>query len=68
MILEHDRRSQNDRRELDIGASRDQDERRSVPERRTPIVEEVEFDDIIEVFPIGFHYHPAAGVPRGQGD
>ncbi|MDR0776553.1 MAG: hypothetical protein LBE81_07940 [Azonexus sp.] len=52
MILEYDRRSNLDRRESDVGASRDRDERRRMPERRAPVVEEVEFDDVIEVMPV----------------
>ncbi len=52
MTLKYDRRSNNDRRELDVGAPHDQDERRWMPERRTPVVEEVEFDDVIEVLSV----------------
>ncbi|MDR1995287.1 hypothetical protein [Azonexus sp.] len=69
MILEYDRRNNRDRRELDVGASRDLDERRWVPERRTSIVEETEFDDVIEVLPVGGSWHnPAAQIPRGPGE
>ncbi|MCL2636378.1 MAG: hypothetical protein FWD50_07135 [Betaproteobacteria bacterium] len=75
MTTEYDRRNNRDRRELDVGASRDLDERRWVPERRTPLVEEAEFDDVIEVLPVGVSWpNPGAqtsldpgGTERGRG-
>ncbi|MCL2524985.1 MAG: hypothetical protein FWF20_05415 [Betaproteobacteria bacterium] len=60
MNLEYDRRSNHDRRQFDNGAFRAQDERRWLPERRTPLVEETEFDDVIEVLPVGGSQHNLA--------
>lgn len=49
---EDDKRSGVDRRELDVGPPYGKEERREVPERRAPDVEEVEFDEYIEVLPV----------------
>jgi hypothetical protein len=47
-----DKRSGKDRRVLDIGPPPGLAERRLKPERRGPHVEEVEFDEHIEVLPV----------------
>lgn len=47
-----DKRSGKDRRVLDIGPPPGVAERRLRPERRGPHVEEVEFDEHIEVLPV----------------
>lgn len=49
---EDDKRAAQDRRELDVGPPYGVSERRLIPERRNPEVEEVEFDEYIEVKPI----------------
>lgn len=49
---EDDKRAGHDRRELDVGPPYGIEERRHTPERRIPEVEEVEFDEYIEVKPI----------------
>lgn len=49
---EDDKRAGHDRRELDVGPPYGTEERRQTPERRNPVVEEVEFDEFIEVKPI----------------
>jgi hypothetical protein len=48
---EDDKRSGHDRRELDVGPPYGIEERREKPERRIPEVEEVEFDECINVPP-----------------
>lgn len=47
-----DKRNGTDRRELDVGPPYGTSERRQIPERRAPEVEEVEFDEYIEVLPV----------------
>lgn len=47
-----DKRSGKDRRVLDIGPPPGIAERRLTPERRHPQIEEVEFDEHIEVLPV----------------
>lgn len=47
-----DKRSGKDRRVLDIGPPPGIAERRLRPERRHPQIEEVEFDEHIEVLPV----------------
>jgi len=47
-----DKRNGKDRRELDVGPGYGAAERRLIPERRGPEVEEVEFDEHIEVLPV----------------
>lgn len=49
---EDEKRACPDRRELDVGPPYGVEERRLTPERRIPEVEEVEFDEHIEVKPI----------------
>ncbi|MDR0775221.1 MAG: hypothetical protein LBE81_01085 [Azonexus sp.] len=58
----HDRRNGHDRRECDAGVS---DERRWVaPERRTYLVDESEFDDVIEVPSVGVSPDPGKKKPE----
>ncbi|MDR1994303.1 hypothetical protein [Azonexus sp.] len=58
----HDRRSGHDRRGHDVGVS---DERRWVaPERRTYLVEEMKFDDVIEMPPVGDSPDPGKKRPE----
>ena len=49
---DEDKRTGKDRRELDVGPPYGTEERREIPERRGPEVQEVEFDEHIEVLPI----------------
>ncbi len=70
MIQQHERRSNRDRRELDVGVPYGLSERRWRPERRTPLVIETDFDDIIEVLPIvgrGQPEAPAGTTPGSSG-
>jgi len=48
-VPKDDKRSGHDRRELDVGPPYGTEERREKPERRIPDVEEVEFDEFINV-------------------
>jgi len=68
-ILEDDQRGKRDRRELDVGPPYGLSERRWMPERRIPVVEEMEFDGVIEMPPVSIlQRYPAARTHLAPGE